>query len=231
MPISRSTGIPARGTRPRAPLSAATVERRRWNHNIHYLPFLLAELPQRREQALDVGCGEGTVARALGPSFAHVSAIDLDEASIEIARSAGGSSGIEYLADDFMTFPFIPASFDLVVCVAALHHMDEEVALLRMAKLLRPGGRLAVLGLARSRLPADLPRELAAIAVNSAHRLTRDQWQSPARTLSPPPGTYDAVRRLSERTLPGAQFRRHLLWRYSILWNQPEPGPDKATPA
>jgi SAM-dependent methyltransferase len=192
-----------------------------WNHNLHYHPVLLAAVPQRCERALDVGCGEGVFARKLLPSVATVTAIDRDQDVIETARRLEAGSEIDYLVGDFMTFPLEPESFELVVCVAALHHMDEEAALRRMADLLRPGGTLAVLGLARSRYPRDLGRDLLATGANWIHRLARGYWESPAATVWPPPHTFLGVRAITERVLPGAHFRRYLLWRYSIVWGKP----------
>lgn len=190
-----------------------------WNHNLHYHPVLVEALPERRERALDIGCGEGMLARRLRRSFDHVSAIDADEAIIEIARRH--DSDIDYLVGDFLTFPFEPASFDFVTCVAALHHMNAGLALPRMAELLRPGGALAVLGLARSRYPVDLPRDAAAAIVSRIHRLLEEHWESHAPTVWPPPYTYAEIRSLADELLPRARFRRHLLWRYSITWDKP----------
>src|SRR5690242_389025 len=83
-----------------------------------------------------------------------------------------------------------PASFGMVASVAALHHMDARAALDRMDQLLEPGGTLAVIGLARSRLPADLPREAAAVAANLGYRLTRSYWEQTSPIVWPPPHTY-----------------------------------------
>jgi 2-polyprenyl-3-methyl-5-hydroxy-6-metoxy-1,4-benzoquinol methylase len=196
--------------------------RRRWNHNIHYHPVLLDAMPERRECALDVGCGEGTLACKLRSSFRHVTAIDVDAASIELARAQEPDAGIDYVLADFRAYPFEPASFDFVVCVAALHHMDPPAALRRMAELLRPGGALAVLGLARSRYPRDLPRDLAAAVATRAHKLTKDHWESPSPTIWPPSHDYAEIRAVAAAALPAARFRRHLLWRYSITWIKPE---------
>jgi hypothetical protein len=108
----------------------------------------------------------------------------------------------------------------VIVSVAALHHMDEEAALRRMRALLRPGGVLAVIGLARSRYPADLPRDLAAVLVDRAHGWRHGRWESPAPTAWPPPHTYREIRALAERALGEVAFRRHLLWRYSLVWTR-----------
>jgi ubiquinone/menaquinone biosynthesis C-methylase UbiE len=178
-------------------------------------------MPQGCERALDVGCGEGTLARRLRGHVPHVSAIDSDERSIEIARRQDPAAGVDYLLGDFPTFPFEPASFDFVVCVAALHHMDATAALRRMRELLRSGGVLAVLGLPRSRYPVDLPRDVAAMIVSRAPRLGKRSWESPAPTVWPPALAFREVRDLAEPLLPGASIRRHLLGRYSLVWTKP----------
>ena len=90
-----------------------------------------------------------------------------------------------------------------------------------MRGLVRPGGALAVVGLARSSYPADLARDAAAVVVNRLHRLARNYWESSAPEVWPPAHTYGEVRAIAERELPGARFRRHLLFRYSIVWTPP----------
>ncbi|HEX8671119.1 MAG TPA: class I SAM-dependent methyltransferase, partial [Longimicrobium sp.] len=133
-----------------------------WNHNIHYHRLILDAIPPGARHALDVGCGEGTLARQLRALVPNVTAIDVDPASIDLARQAGPD--IEYLLGDFLTYPFHPASFDFIASVATLHHMDAGAALARMRDLLRPGGTLASIGLPRPALPANLPWLLASTA-------------------------------------------------------------------
>jgi len=146
------------------------------------------------------------------PGSAHAG-----ELGIELARRQDPRGEIDYLRDDFLTHDFAPESFDLVASVAALHHLPASTALARMAALLRPGGRLAVVGLARARLPADLPHELSAMVAHRFHRVTKAYWEHSAPTVWPPPETYRGMRRISARALPGTRFRRHLLWRYSLV--------------
>jgi len=151
-----------------------------------------------------------------------VTAIDVDAASIELARRQDPRGEIDYRLGDFLEAPLDPASFDFVVCVAALHHMDPAAGLRRMAELVRPGGAVALLGLARSVYPRDLPRDAAAVVASRAHRLVHGQWESPGPRVWPPPHTYTEIRALAEAELPGARVHRHLLFRYSIIWNRPE---------
>src|SRR5215831_3256483 len=102
---------------------------RRWNHNIHYYPLVLAAVPAGCERVLDVGCGEGMLARQLACRVPHVVGIDQDAVSLEAARCHGPDGQIEFVCGDFLAYPFPPASFGLITCVAALHHMDPAAAL------------------------------------------------------------------------------------------------------
>ena len=54
------------------------------------------------------------------------------------------------MISDFLEYPFEHESFDFITSVATLHHMDATAALTRMRTLLRPGGALAIPGLAPS---------------------------------------------------------------------------------
>ncbi|MBO8190123.1 class I SAM-dependent methyltransferase [Streptomyces oryzae] len=192
---------------------------RRWNHNIHYHPRILRAVPDGAQRALDVGCGEGMLARALRRTVPHVTGLDRDAPSIEQARAY--SDDVDYILGDLLTHPFEPASFDVVTSVATLHHMDAATGLARMRELLRPGGVLALVGIARSTMPNDLLRVLAGVTAGTALRTVKGHWQHPSPIVWPPPVTYTEMQSLAAETLPGSHYRRHLLLRYSIIWRKP----------
>ncbi|GAA0391614.1 class I SAM-dependent methyltransferase [Microbispora corallina] len=192
----------------------------RWNHNIHYHSRILGAVPAGARRALDVGCGEGMLARELRRAVPYVAGIDLDAPSIDQARKH--PDDVDYVLGDFLTHPFGPGSFDVIASVAALHHMDAAAGLARMRDLLRPGGVLAVVGLARSTMPADLPRDLAGVVVGTLHRVVKGHWEHPSPIVWPPPVTYPQMRALAAELLPGSRFRRHLLLRYSLIWRKPQ---------
>jgi hypothetical protein len=43
----------------------------------------------------------------------------------------------------------------------------------------------------------------------------------PGAPIKDPEMTWAEVRAAARRTLPGVRYRRHLLWRYSLLWSKP----------
>jgi 2-polyprenyl-3-methyl-5-hydroxy-6-metoxy-1,4-benzoquinol methylase len=201
---------------------SARVTRRnqRWNHNTHYHRLILEAVPSGCRRILDVGCGEGTLARQLARLVPHVVGLDQDATSIDLARRQDPDGTISFIRGDLLTHPFAPASFDMIASVAALHHMDARSAFDQISQLLAPGGTLAVVGLARSRLPADLPWEAAAIIAHQGHKLTKGYWEHPSPIIWPPPQTYAEAQALAQQTLPGVRYRRHLLWRYSLIWTK-----------
>jgi hypothetical protein len=77
-----------------------------------------------------------------------------------------------------------------------------------------------VVGLARSRL-RDLPADAAGVAAHRVLLAGKRYQEVTAPTVWPPPQTYAQVRRIASDILPGVRYRRHLLWRYSLIWCKP----------
>ena len=69
----------------------------RWNHNIHYYLLVLAVVPPGCQRVLDVGCGEGMLARQLADLVPHVSGVDADARSIDLARSQDPAGRIDLM--------------------------------------------------------------------------------------------------------------------------------------
>jgi SAM-dependent methyltransferase len=192
-----------------------------WNHNVHYQRVILDAVPGACGAAVDVGCGDGLLACKLAARCAAVTGIDRDERIIEVARARGRAvPAVRFVQGDFLSYPFAEASFDFACANTALHHMDFAAALAKMAGLLRPGGRLAVVGLGRNGSAADWVIGGAGIPANLYYKRTRGEG-NPGAPIMDPAMTWSQVREAAARVLPGARYRRHLLWRYSLQWTKP----------
>ena len=97
---------------------------------------------------VDLGCGTGSFAREAARHDATVHAVDVADAMLAFAEQkarAQGIDGIRFHRAGFLTFAASPGSVDVVVTRFALHHLPDfwkQVALLRIAEMLRDGGTL-----------------------------------------------------------------------------------------
>ena len=99
--------------------------------------------------ALDVGCGPGTVtaslARAAGPGGLALG-VDISEPMLARAVRAEAGPQIGFLRADAQRLPLRDETVDAVVSIAVLQLVPDPAATLaEMARVLRPGGRLAVM--------------------------------------------------------------------------------------
>jgi SAM-dependent methyltransferase len=186
-----------------------------------YHDVLLAAVPRPCHRALDVGCGVGRFARLLASHADEVVAID--RSAEVIARGRAMSAGVENLRfteGDFLAHPIGPGSCDFVSFVASLHHMPFGPAVERAKDVLRPGGVLGVIGLWREHGTVDFLASAVAFPVSRFYRL----MHPPANLRQPlaePTLTLDEIRAQAAVLLPGVRVRRHLLWRYSLIWTKP----------
>lgn len=195
-----------------------------WNHNAHHHPLVLAEVPEGCGSALDVACGDGQLAGRLAAHVPQVTGVDRSPEMIRLARERHGGAGVRFVEADFLEFHDESRSggYDLITCVAGVHHMDFAAAIGSMVRLLAPGGKLVIIGVARSRNPLDLARSAAAVPAHLVlSRRHGGARVAPGMPTTEPTMSWGQVRRAAERLLPGSAFRRHLLWRYSLTWTKP----------
>ena len=105
--------------------------------------------------ALDVCCGTGDLAlelrRRIGPD-GRVVGCDFSEPMLELARRKSGEQAlpVEFGWADALDLPYGETSFDVVtIGFGARNLADLERGLAEMARVLRPGGRLAILEITR----------------------------------------------------------------------------------
>lgn len=94
--------------------------------------------PLRPASTLDAGCGEGETVARLGPLLGErIAAVDLSAYSVGrvVERLPEVDARIASVTD----LPFADASFELVLCLEVLEHLDDPAA--AVAELVRVGAR------------------------------------------------------------------------------------------
>ncbi len=103
------------------------------------------------KKLLDVGCGDGALASELARHGAIVTGLDADPAMIAAARRTEIEATQLHLVEGHAErLPFDDVAFDFVVAVTVLCFVrDAKRAVMQMARVLRPGGRLVIGDLGR----------------------------------------------------------------------------------
>lgn len=104
--------------------------------------------PQPTWQVLDVATAAGHTALALAPHVAHVTATDITPEMLPLAAKLAAERGIDNITletADAENLPYDDGRFDLVTCRIAAHHFpDVPRFLAEAARVLKPGGWLAI---------------------------------------------------------------------------------------
>ena len=208
-----------------------------WTQNNHYHNFLLRHVAASCVNTLEVGCGTGAFSRKLAARSQKVLAIDLSPQMIRVARERSHKfANIDFRIADVMAMDLPEAHFDCVATIATLHHVPLREVLLKLKQALKPAGVLMVLDLFepdRDLLTTagllDTSLNLVAMGVSVALRLAhngrlkpplevRAAWEEHGHTDSYP--SMADLKNLAAEILPGANLRKHLLWRYSLIWRR-----------
>jgi ubiquinone/menaquinone biosynthesis C-methylase UbiE/biotin operon repressor len=101
----------------------------------------------------DLGAGEGTISQLMAQRAKRVIAIDNSEKMVEFGAELARKHGIgnlEYRLGDLENVPIRSGAIDLAFLSQALHHaVHPERAMAEAWRILKPGGRIAVLDLNR----------------------------------------------------------------------------------
>jgi SAM-dependent methyltransferase len=101
----------------------------------------------------DLGCGPGAHARALAARGYEVTGLDVSPKMVEAARERAASDATTLtfqVADAAERLPFADGSLGGVLSILLIQHLDDPAAFVReVARCLRPGGYMFLLGPAR----------------------------------------------------------------------------------
>jgi ubiquinone/menaquinone biosynthesis C-methylase UbiE len=105
------------------------------------IPLAVEELAGRTH-VLDLGCGDGQIARALAAQGSDVLGVDPTQLHIDIAIERGG--GPRYLLGGATEIPADDNSFDAVVACLVFEHIDQmDEAMAEVARVLKPRGQFS----------------------------------------------------------------------------------------
>jgi ubiquinone/menaquinone biosynthesis C-methylase UbiE len=165
------------------------IEDRRYSFHYH-LRDLFSRLRGSHGKLLEIGCGIGVDSIQLAKCGFDVTAVDLTENALAVARefAAHRAVGIDFRLGNAESLEFPDESFDAVYSFGVLHHTpDIEKSVAEVRRVLKPGGTAYVMLYHRASL------------VNLVHRLLRLPYESPRNRKDHCPVVYTFSRRAVRR--------------------------------
>lgn len=138
--------------------------------------------PQKDEQILDIATGTGLTARNIARSGAKVTGVDIAQGLLNAAREIADEEGlsVDWQLGDAENLPFADASFDAAVSTfGIMFASNQEAAINELARVVRPGGRIAIV--------AWLPESTAV----NLRQVVAPFMPPPPQTASPPPSPFN----------------------------------------
>lgn len=95
------------------------------------------------DRILDIGCGDGSISLPLLPRCHQLTMLDLSSKMLDLARKkipSNRSKDVELINGSFVDSHLAPHSFDLILCLGVLAHVDSPAAVIaEIARLAKPG--------------------------------------------------------------------------------------------
>jgi SAM-dependent methyltransferase len=124
---------------------AASVRPKPWYMNGLKLRYLLDDLSGVHGRVLDVGCGAGSVAKAVKHERPDLEVFGCDLSESALALALAEPQGVHFRQATAERLPFGDGEFDLVWIFDVLEHVEEPEQVLReVARVLKPGGRFHI---------------------------------------------------------------------------------------
>jgi ubiquinone/menaquinone biosynthesis C-methylase UbiE len=165
-----------------------------------------------------------------------VDGIDSDPEIIGRARELTAPGvPVTFAVADASAAGFPAGPYDVITCVAALHHLPLAETLTRFRDHLAPGGTLVVVGCAREEGVVDGLLGLVSVLLNPVVGWLKNRGRTAASrpvamtaVTQPPETTFAEIRREAVGLLPGARLRQRLFWRYTLVWRAAKTGPRRS---
>jgi len=188
---------------------AERYDRARPSYPADLVTRIIAASPGTPPSVLDVGCGTGIATRLFRAAGCAVLGVDPDPRMADVARRGG----IEAEVATFEDWESAGREFDTVIAAQAWHWVDPVAGAAKAARVLRPGGRLAVFWNA-FQPPPDLGEAFADVYRRVPTGLPFTPWTRPVVD------SYETMRGTAADGIRQAQaFAEPEQWRYD--WDRP----------
>ncbi len=179
----------------------------------------LDRVPVARPRVLDLGCGTGSLLRALAPRIGESVGVDISRGMIEQACKRVSPAQISFRTIDGPLLPFPDQSFDVVVSFLSFRYLDWDPVVREIARVLGPNGRLLIVDMVEKRwelvtaplLARGLWRNVKSrLSSEGQHRALREMVKQPAwkeMVRTNPIRAEHEYRWYLESRFPGAKLR------------------------
>jgi 2-polyprenyl-3-methyl-5-hydroxy-6-metoxy-1,4-benzoquinol methylase len=204
----------------------------KWDHNRQYQNYLIKYIPKNCNYILDIGCGTGELTKKLSLFGKEIIGIDISENMVNEAEKRNYDEKIRYIkisVEDYLEET--DKQFDIIISIAALHHMNEEKVLKMMRNKLTESGKILILDLVQNKTIVDyfltiiatILNPLVMLIMNGRLRVSKNEREAWAGHFQ-----YDKyltivdIKNIAKKILGKIKIKRHLFWRYSLIYKNGE---------
>jgi 2-polyprenyl-3-methyl-5-hydroxy-6-metoxy-1,4-benzoquinol methylase len=204
----------------------------KWDHNQQYQKYLLKNIPKKCNCILDVGCGTGELTKKLTFFSKEIIGIDVSENMINEAKKRNYDEKINYIKISVEKYlERTEKQFDVIISIAALHHMNEEEILKLMKNKLTRDGKILILDLVKTKtipewilgITAALLNPIIMLIMRGRLKITKEEKEAWSGHFEYDKYlTTNEVKDIVKRALGKGKVKRHFFWRYSIIYRNGE---------
>jgi ubiquinone/menaquinone biosynthesis C-methylase UbiE len=199
-----------------------------WDHNQQYQEYMLKHLEKHYELGIDLGCGTGEMTSKLSEKCNKVIGIDIAPVMIKEAEHRNPKKNVKYITADVEAYlDQEENSVDVIVSIAAFHHMDYVLMLEKCKKALKRNGVLVIQDLYKEDTWIFKFLSLIGILINPLFMLIktgkayvtkehREVWKSHGED-----DHYNSIKEIkamADNCLIHYKVKRHIFWRYTLTY-------------
>ena len=147
---------------------------------------LLGLASLKGKKILDAGCGPGTYGLMLAQCGNEVVGVEISPGGVQVANERAKQKRVTFKAQvgDLEKLPFADNTFDVCFCGWVLHHFpDVDASVSELARVLKPGGMIAMAEPNESNLALRFSRFIEDLPLLRTWVL-REGWDTPNRTIN-----------------------------------------------